>query len=71
MIVQVNGLVYDSSNNACKCILSDSQNKIYAFIQVLDGSVTKRYWGEYSHDNPEHSIEEIMKWGGKWPSLPG
>ncbi|ELM1533891.1 hypothetical protein Q3R63_004426 [Salmonella enterica] len=68
--VEVNGLVYDSSNPKCKCILSDSQRKLYAFIEVLDGDMTKRYWGQYSHDAPEESIKEIMRWGGKWPRLP-
>lgn len=29
--VEVNGLVYDSSNPKCKCILSNSQRKLYAF----------------------------------------
>lgn len=46
--VEVNGLVYDSSNPKCKCILSDSQRKLFAFLQVLDGDMTKRYWGEYA-----------------------
>ncbi|EDK1561911.1 hypothetical protein [Enterobacter hormaechei] len=68
--VEVNGLVYDSSNPKCKCILSDSQRKLFAFIEVLDGDMTKRYWGEYDHDAPEESIKEIMRWGGKWPRLP-
>ncbi|EBH7464631.1 hypothetical protein F3H65_18420 [Klebsiella quasipneumoniae] len=70
IIVQVNGMVYDSSNPNCKCILSNSQNTLYAFIQVLDGDVTKRYWGLYDHDAQEDSIKEIMRWGGKWPTLP-
>ncbi|ELL8499417.1 hypothetical protein RX249_004195 [Salmonella enterica] len=70
MQVEVNGLVYDSTNPKCKCILSNSQNTLYAFIEVLDGDYTKRYWGEYDHDAPEESIKEIMQWGGKWPCLP-
>lgn len=70
IIIQVNGMVYDSSNPNCKCILSNSQNTLYAFIQVLDGDVTKRYWGLYDHDAQEDSIKEIMLWGGKWPTLP-
>lgn len=68
--VEVNGLVYDSSNPKCMCILSNSQNTLYAFIQVLDGDMTKRYWGLYDHDAQEDSIKEIMRWGGKWPDLP-
>lgn len=68
--VEVNGLVYDSTDPKCQCILSDSQRRLYAFITVLDGNVTKRYWGEYSHDAPVESIKEIMSWGGKWPHLP-
>jgi hypothetical protein len=70
MRVEVNGLVYDSTNKKCKCILSDSQSKLYAFVQVLDGNIVKRYWGEYSHEAPESSIEKIMECGGKWPHLP-
>lgn len=38
--VEVNGLVYDSSNPKCKCILSNSQRKLYAFLLVLDGDMT-------------------------------
>ncbi|MEB0982848.1 hypothetical protein [Citrobacter portucalensis] len=68
--VEVNGLIYDSGNKACKCILADSQGKLFAFIQVLDGSLKKRYWGEYSHDYAEASIRAIMEHGGKWPVLP-
>lgn len=68
--VEVNSLVYDSSNPKCMCILADSQSKLFAFLQVLDGDMTKRYWGEYDHDTPEKSIKEIMEWGGKWPHLP-
>lgn len=68
--VEVNGLIYDSGNKACKCILADSQGKLYAFLQALDGSIKKRYWGEYSHDAPEASIRAIMERGGKWPKLP-
>ena len=54
--VEVNGLVYASSNPKCKCILSNSQRKLYAFLLVLDGDMTRRYWGEYDHDAPEDSI---------------
>ncbi|EAQ8948821.1 hypothetical protein ZP73_003604 [Salmonella enterica subsp. enterica] len=68
--VEVNGLVYDSTNPKCKCILNNSQNTLYAFIVVLDGDYTKRYWGKYDHDAQEASIKEIMLWGGKWPDLP-
>lgn len=62
--VEVNGLVCDSTNPVCKCILSNSQNTLYAFIQVLDGPGKKRYWGEFSHEAPEESIKEIMRGGG-------
>lgn len=68
--VAVNGLIYDSGNIACKCIFADSQGKLFAFLQVLDGSIKKRYWGEYSHDAAEASIRAIMEYGGKWPHLP-
>jgi len=68
--VEVNGLVYDSQDKACKCILTESQGKVYAFLQVLDGSFKKQYWGEYSHAKPEASVRSILLNGGKWPSLP-
>ncbi|MCX8956983.1 hypothetical protein EHW66_09525 [Erwinia psidii] len=68
--VEINGLLYDSNNARCKCILSDSQSRLYAFIQVIDGPAIKRYWGEYSHNHPEDSIRKIMEYGGKWPVLP-
>lgn len=69
IFIKVNNLVYDSENNDCKCILSDTQGKLYAFIQVLDGDKKKYYWGSYDHDSPEKSIKAIMEYGGKWPSL--
>lgn len=68
--VEVNGLVYDSENTACKCILAASQGKVYAYIQVLDDAHPRRYWGEYSHEAVEASLKEIMLRGGKWPHLP-
>lgn len=68
--VEVNGLVYDSTEPRCQCILSSSQSKLFAFITVIDNDGTKRYWGEYSHEAPEEAIKEIMSWGGKWPHLP-
>lgn len=73
--VEVNNLIYDSSNRDCKCILSDSQGTVYAFLQVLDMGMPehplkKRYWGIYDHDDPEGAIQEIMERGGKWPLLP-
>lgn len=68
--VEVNGLVYDSTNSACLCLLSSSQNEVFAFLQVLDGPEKKRYWGKYSHAMPAESIKKIMETGGKWPTLP-
>lgn len=72
MKVQVNGMVFDSKNPACKLILGDSQGKLYAFVQCVDeAGQEKRYWGEYSHEAPESSVQRIMEWGGKWPKLSG
>ena len=30
--IEINGLTYDSGHKACKCILADSQGKLYAFL---------------------------------------
>lgn len=70
--VEVNNMVFDSTNPACKLILSDSQGKLYGFVECIDASSgqAKRYWGEYSHDDARASIKRIMEWGGKWPELP-
>lgn len=72
--------VFDSSDSRCGLWLAQSGRELYAFIQVLDiggagcrhpEPFQKRYWGPYSHDNPESSIRWIMDRGGKWPDLPG
>ncbi|MGJ0637483.1 hypothetical protein [Xenorhabdus bovienii] len=73
--MEFNNLLYDSTNSNCKCILADSQGKIYAFVQVLDigmpeSLLIKRYWGVYEHNDPEASIKNILMYGGKWPNLP-
>lgn len=76
MRIEINGLVYDDSDDLCLCLLSQSQGKLYAFLQVIDTGMdgeqrfTKRYWGEYSHEAPEAYVKRIMENGGKWPSLP-
>ncbi|HHH1744445.1 TPA: hypothetical protein ACPY9J_004079 [Yersinia enterocolitica] len=68
-------LVFDDSLKECKCILSESQGKVYAFIQALDVGMLEaplpvRYWGAFDHDYKENSIRRILENGGKWPSLP-
>jgi len=77
MKIQVNGLVFDKANPKCKCLLSEAQGQVYAFVQCLDtgmdgqeNGIIKRYWGKYSHENEEASIRAIMQNGGKWPVLP-
>ncbi|WP_075881797.1 hypothetical protein [Vreelandella massiliensis] len=76
MRVQVNQMIYDEADDLCKCVLSQSQGKLFAFIQCIDTGMdgtaryTARYWGEFSHDAPEATIKRIMEWGGKWPQLP-
>lgn len=71
-------LVYDSENPLCTMDAYHSQGKNFAFLTVMDiGSencpidppMTKRYWGEFSWDDQESSIERILATGGKWPDL--
>lgn len=77
MRINVNQLVYDDADALCKCILSESQGNLYAFIQCVDTGMdgnaryTARYWGAFSHDDTAGSIKKILANGGKWPSLPG
>ena len=74
MMLEQNGLVYDSDNDKYACILSATQGETFAFVQVVDQStskpIIKRYWGLYDHEAPEESTLEIMNKGGKWPDLP-
>ncbi|EBM7196732.1 hypothetical protein T040_22110 [Salmonella enterica subsp. enterica serovar Senftenberg] len=77
MKITANGLVFEETNPHCKCILSEAQGELYAFVQCLDmgmdgreTAIVKRYWGRYSHDAREDSIRSILLNGGKWPKLP-
>ncbi len=76
MRVEVNNLVYDSEKKDCYLEVVQAQSMLFAFVQCLDvgfdGTLkaVKRYWGSYSHEEPEKSIELILKFGGKWPKLP-
>lgn len=72
-------LVFDDTLSECKCILAESQGKLYAFVQALDIGLPQsrlekpmpiRYWGEFSHNDKEGSIKRILENGGKWPALP-
>lgn len=69
-------LVYDDGNEKCLCIHSQSEGRVWAFIQCIDigndgtSEHIKRYWGAFDLENPEASIERIMRNGGKWPKLP-
>lgn len=75
MRVEVNRLVYDSDNKECYLEVIQSQAMLIAFVQCLDigddgiSKGVRRYWGLYSHENPEESISLILKVGGKWPKL--
>lgn len=68
--------LYDDSDPLCKCILSQANGGLYAFIQAIDTGMdgkdrhAVRYWGPFSHDNPEGSVRKILAYGGKWPDLP-
>ncbi|AXE71583.1 hypothetical protein A191_04745 [Escherichia coli KTE233] len=77
MKITVNGLFFEENHPQCKCILSQTQGELYAFIQCLDtglngqeSAIIKRYRGRYSHDDRAESIKNIMSNGGKWPVLP-
>ncbi|MEY0164799.1 hypothetical protein AB7W12_22765 [Providencia rettgeri] len=70
------GLIFDPKDSKCNCKIEMSQGELFAFIVCYQyhggGSKTKeykKYWGRYSHNNPEKSILEIMESGGKWPDL--
>lgn len=75
MKVEVNQMVFDSTDPLCRCIVSRTQGKLYAFVQCIDtGSdgqqrYTKRYWGEYSYENPESMMSRILLNGGSWPEI--
>lgn len=77
MYVKQGNLIFDSSNPLCTMIVNKAQDQVYAFIQCIDqgmdGSLeeTRRYWGRYDFSNAEYAVGEILKWGGKWPQLPG
>lgn len=70
--VEVNGMRYEDHHPDCRFIPSRTSSGSYAFIQVIDISTNmlKRYWGPFNIEQPERSIENIMRNGGKWPSLP-
>ncbi|WP_253447951.1 hypothetical protein [Halomonas sp. Y3] len=76
MRVEVNQLLYDPRDPTCFYILSESAGRLYAFVQCIDRGMDlkahyrARYWGEYSHDDPDGSIRLILTQGGKWPGLP-
>jgi hypothetical protein len=69
------GLLYDGADRLCRLILTDSQGETFAFVQAIDTGFDGRdrhpvrYWGKYSHDTPEQSVERILATGGKWPKL--
>ena len=68
--------VYDDADERCLCIVSQTQGLAFAFIQCInagdsgEGTELKRYWGSFDEENPEESIAQIMRRGGKWPELP-
>lgn len=73
-----NNLVYDDSVVQCNIQVCSSQDQLYAFITALDlglphNRLSKprpvRYWGKYSHSNPEKAVLDILHSGGKWPTL--
>ena len=76
MIVNQNGMTYDSADPRCQCFVggSDATGGLasyinIAFITVVDDDTQslKRYFGLYRRESEESSIREIMDRGGKWP----
>ncbi|WP_413113843.1 hypothetical protein [Thaumasiovibrio sp. DFM-14] len=72
-------LLFDEQHKDCLCIKSQANGYIFAFVQCLDLGQKqyrhkepriKRYWGLYDSNNPESSIRQILRNGGKWPELP-
>lgn len=78
-IVTDNNLLYEDFNEHCKCILTQANGYVFAFVQAIDLGTnphkpkvvrTKRYWGMWDVENPKASMERILRNGGKWPKLP-
>lgn len=69
--IEVNGLLYEEGHPDCLLIQSSTSSGSYAFVQVLDidTQMVKRYWGPFDIEQPETSIENIMRHGGNWPAL--
>lgn len=76
MRVEMNQMLYDDHDPRCKLILSMSNGQLYAFVQCIDRGMDledqhlARYWGAFTHADPESSVREILAYGGKWPALP-
>jgi hypothetical protein len=79
MRVERDNLVFDDANPKCKCIVSASQGKNFAFVQALDigmeharlkKPIAVRYWGEFNPNNPAGSLLIILNTGSPWPRLP-
>ncbi|MFW6278196.1 MAG: hypothetical protein ACOC1T_02185 [Halorhodospira sp.] len=70
------GLVYDESDSGCSLTLATTQGELFAFVVAIDTGLDGQqreqtpYWGRYSHDAPEASIERILTTGSAWPRLP-
>jgi len=79
MELSINNLTFDDNHPDCELELCRSQGQLFAFVQALDlgmkgnrhkKPIKKRYWGLFSHENKEASIQAILENGGKWPDLP-
>ena len=70
------GLVYDESDPGCSLILATTQGELFAFVVAIDTGhdgqqrLAAPYWGKYSHEAPEASVERILTTGSAWPRLP-
>jgi len=78
MKFEVNNLLFDDSHEDCHLVISSSQGQTFAFVQALDlgmahsrhkKPIKSRYWGTWDFSNQQESLEEILKYGGKWPDL--
>lgn len=75
---EMDNLVFDDSDPRCYLEVVRCHGANVAFIQCLDigwpdnrlsQPGLKRYFGFWDPDEPEASIRQILKDGGKWPRL--
>ncbi|WP_067585243.1 hypothetical protein [Endozoicomonas ascidiicola] len=73
-----NNMIFDDQDSRCFMRVIRCQGQNFAFLVCLDlgwpdcrlkQPIPKRYWGNFSWDEKESSIKEIMHNGAKWDDL--